>query len=147
MLRQLPSAGSVSRSTTAVRSTFMTLTLGRKSLAVGGAVDEGADAFDFAVAEFEVFGVEEGGDEFFGAVVVEGGEQAAQRAAFGAVGADGGLVDVLAAVAFVFEHALIHENGEEGAHGGIARRQGNILLNFLRGGLPEAIDGIHDLPL
>ena len=58
-----------------------------------------------------------------------------------------GVVSGLSAVAFMLEHSFVDKDRQQGPHGGITGRTGNILLNFLRGRLIETIHCVHDLAL
>lgn len=109
-------------------------------------VEEVADGVDVLFGELLVAGVEEGGDEVFGAACEVGGEEVAEGGAFGFPGGDAGFVNIAAALLDVLDHVLALEGGEEGADGGVGGRVGKVLLDFLGGGLAQAVENFGDLP-
>lgn len=109
--------------------------------------EEVADGVDVLLGELLVAGVEEGGDEAFGAACEVGGEEVTEGGTLGLLGSDGGLVDVAAAFFGMLDHVFAFEGGEEGADGGVGRWIGEVFLHFLRGALAETVKNFDDLPL
>ncbi len=109
-------------------------------------LDEFTDVGDFFFAELLVGGVEEGCHEVFGFAFEEGAEEVFEGSAFGLSLGDDRAVKIAASFLGMFDHVLVFEGGEEGPHGGVGGRVGELVLDVLGGGFAEAIEDVEDLP-